>query len=349
MFAIDDYDYILPPDRVAQFPVARKDASRLMKLDRGVDRISHHRFSDLPDLLAPGDVLVVNNTEVVPARIMGKKTTGGGVEALVLDYPGTKDNEGTVCQCLVKASKRLLPGMRLMFEDTLPAEVLSGQEGKYRLRFDGDIDFDRFLQQKGRLPLPPYIHRDDGEPPCDDGVSYQTVYAENKGAVAAPTAGLHFTVELLGKIQEKGVVVAPLTLHVGIGTFLPVRVNDIRNHRMHSERFYLTQETAAAVNRAKTTGGRVVAVGTTVVRVLEYLYNKKGGISAAEGQSDLFIYPGFDFQAVDALITNFHLPRSTLLMLVAAFAGRERILDAYETAVREKYRFYSYGDAMFIV
>lgn len=349
MFFIDDYDYDLPQHLVAQFPAARKDDSRLLRLDRRTGRVSHHGFRDVCDFLSPADVLVVNNTEVVPARLMGKKETGGAVEVLILDYPGETDSGGTVCNCLVKASKRLLPGMRLVFEDVLPAVVLDGAAGLYRIRFSREIDLDGFLRQKGRIPLPPYIHRNGSPNPCDDHTCYQTVYAAEKGAVAAPTAGLHFTRELLDRIEAAGVTVVPLTLHVGYGTFMPVRVEDIRQHQMHRERFHLSRETAAAINRARTAGGRVVAVGTTVVRVLEYIYKTTGSLSRAEGECDLFIYPGFSFGVVDAMITNFHLPRSTLLMLVSAFAGRESILAAYRVAIAEKYRFFSYGDAMFIV
>ncbi|MEW6076773.1 MAG: tRNA preQ1(34) S-adenosylmethionine ribosyltransferase-isomerase QueA [Thermodesulfobacteriota bacterium] len=346
MFAIHDYDYDLPPELVAQQPVRRKDASRLLRLDRRTGGIAHHRFHELADFLSPLDVMVINNTEVVPARIIGKKETGGAVEALVLDYPGQQAPDGTVCQCMVKSSKRLKPGQSLVFEESCRATVVDGKEGLYRIRFDGDLT--EFLYQKGRVPLPPYIQRDDRRTPCDDSVCYQTVYAVEKGAVAAPTAGLHFTRELLDMIRAKGVAVAPLTLHVGHGTFLPVRVEDIRQHRMHRERFSISPDTVAAINRTKAEGGRVVAVGTTVVRVLEYLHKNGGGLAAADGECDLFIYPGFSFGLVDAMVTNFHLPRSTLLMLVSAFAGRENVLAAYRAAIAEAYRFYSYGDAMLI-
>ncbi len=349
MFSIDDYDYDLPQRLVAQVPARQKDASRLLRLDRRTGRISHHGFSALCDFLSPGDVMVVNNTEVVPARIMGKKETGGVVEALILDYPGEKTVDGTVCRCLVKSSKRLLPGMRLVFEDVWAAEVLSGEAGQYRIRFSSDFEVDDFLREKGRVPLPPYIHRNDKPAPCDDHTCYQTVYAAEKGAVAAPTAGLHFTDELINKIKAAGVTVVPLTLHVGYGTFMPVRVQDIRQHQMHRERFSVSQDTALAVSRAGSAGGRVVAVGTTVVRVLEYLHKTTGSVTATKGDCDLFIYPGFSFGIVDAMVTNFHLPRSTLLMLVSAFCGREKLLAAYREAIAEEYRFYSYGDAMLIV
>lgn len=348
MFSIDDYDYDLPRRLIAQFPVERKDTSRLLRLDRRSGRISHHGFSALCDFLSPGDVMVINNTEVVPARIVGKKETGGAVEALILDYPGETSENGTVCRCLVKSSKRLLPDTRLVFEDVWPARVLDGEAGNYRICFNSDFTVDGFLRKKGRVPLPPYIHRSDGPTPCDDHTCYQTVYAAEKGAVAAPTAGLHFTDELINKIKDAGVTVVPLTLHVGYGTFMPVRVQDIRQHQMHRERFSIPQDTAAAVSRARSAGGRVVAVGTTVVRVLEYLYKTTGSVTATKGDCDLFVYPGFSFGIVDAMITNFHLPRSTLLMLVSAFCGREKLLDAYRAAIVEEYRFYSYGDAMFI-
>jgi S-adenosylmethionine:tRNA ribosyltransferase-isomerase len=346
MFSIHDYDYDLPQRLVAQYPAEQKDTSRLLRLDRITGGISHHHFHELADLLSPPDVVVINNTEVVPARLLGKKETGGGVEALILDYPGRRDGDGTVCECMVKASKRLKPGTPLVFENVRRAEVLDGEAGLYRIRFDGDLA--DFLHRKGRVPLPPYIQRDDNRTPCDDRACYQTVYAAEKGAVAAPTAGLHFTRDLLDRLGQKGVTVVPLTLHVGHGTFLPVRVEDIRQHRMHRERFSVAPDTVTAINTARAAGGRVVAVGTTVVRVLEYLRQRQGALSAAEGECDLFIYPGFSFGLVDAMITNFHLPCSTLLILVSAFAGRERVLDAYQAAIAEEYRFYSYGDAMLI-
>lgn len=348
MFSITDYDYDLPPELVAQQPLSRRDNSRLLRLCRRTGRYSHHRFYGLADFLSPGDVLVVNNTRVVPGRLVGTRDTGGRVEALILDYPGRQEGETTICRCLVKASRRLPPGARLDFAGRLPAEVVSGQEGVYEIRFYRGRDFTEELERSGRVPLPPYIHRADQSGRESDRADYQTVYAAENGAVAAPTAGLHFTDQLLQALRERGVTVVSLTLHVGYGTFQPVRVTDIRQHQIHRERFAVGPDTAAAINRAVTDGGRVVAVGTTVVRVLEYLAATGGEIRPAAGECDLFIYPGFDFKVVNAMVTNFHLPRSTLLMLVSAFAGRDYILAAYQAAIREEYRFYSYGDAMLI-
>ena len=348
MFSITDYDYHLPPERVAQFPLARKDHSRLLRLRRQTGQWSHHRFYELENLLHPGDVLVVNDTRVIPGRLLGFKKTGGRVEALILDYPGRVQNGSVVCHCLVKASKGLVPGAGLVFEERLPAEVIAGGQGQYEIRFDCGRELEAVLEKVGRVPLPPYIHRGQAPPDTADRIGYQTVYAREKGAVAAPTAGLHFTEDLLARIENRGVTVVPITLHVGYGTFQPVRVDDIRAHRMHTERFAVGRQTAEAVRRAQAAGGRVVAVGTTVVRVLEYLARTRGRVEAAAGQCDLFIYPGCEFAVIDAMVTNFHLPRSTLLMLVAAFAGRNQVLAAYQEAVREEYRFYSYGDAMLI-
>ena len=348
MFLVSDYDYDLPPDRIAQQPVTQRDSSRLLRLDRARDGISHHRFYDLPDLLRPADLLVVNNTRVVPARLEGVKETGGRAGALILDYPGVRTEKGVICRCMVKASGRLRPGTRFLFEDRLSASVVDAADGLYTLCFSCDGDFDQTLFAVGRTPLPPYITRNRDGAPCDDRACYQTVYADRDGAVAAPTAGLHFTSDVLDRLAEKSISTAPVTLHVGHGTFLPVRVSDIRDHAMHSERFEVPAATAAAINATRRAGGRVVGVGTTVVRTLEYVARACGEIRTFSGACDLFIYPGYNFQSIDAMITNFHLPRSTLLMLVSAFAGRKEILAAYEAAIQEKYRFYSYGDAMLI-
>ncbi len=349
MYALTDYDYDLPRDRVAQVPLADRDGSRLLRLDRRSGGIAHHRFREIDGLLAPGDVLVVNDTAVVPGRLFGKKESGGRVEVLILDFAPPANGAPPVHRCLVRASKRPRPGARLLFDLGLTGEVLSAEGDACRIRFTGAGDFDRVLHEIGVVPLPPYIRRDPGSAPeVDDRNRYQTVYASAKGAVAAPTAGLHFTEDLLARLRDRGVAVAPLTLHVGHGTFLPVRADDIRAHRMHAERFVFPSETAAAVNRAKEQGGRVVAVGTTCVRTLEFLADGAGRVRSGAGACDLFIYPGYRFRVVDVMVTNFHLPQSTLLMLVSAFAGRDSILSAYRTAVDEGYRFYSYGDAMFI-
>lgn len=346
MYALDDYDYQLPPSLIAQRPLARRDGSRLLHLDRGRRCLTHRHFSDLPDLLRPGDLLVVNNTRVIPARLLGRKDSGGKVEVLILDYAGAAASQPSVTlKCLVKASKRPKPGSRLIFGQGMTAVVVADAGGICALRFATAEPFETALEKAGCLPLPPYIHR-----PADpvDAGTYQTVYASAKGAVAAPTAGLHFTEDLLERLRARGVTLARITLHVGYGTFLPVRVDDIREHRIHSEAFVIDATAAEAVNRTRAKGGRVVAVGTTVVRTLEFAADPAGMVQAGAGDCDLYIYPGYRFKVIDALVTNFHLPRSTLLMLVSAFAGREAILSAYREAVDMGYRFFSYGDAMLI-
>ncbi|MDY6822178.1 MAG: tRNA preQ1(34) S-adenosylmethionine ribosyltransferase-isomerase QueA [Thermodesulfobacteriota bacterium] len=348
MFSLNDYDYDLPPTLIAQTPVKKRDQSRLLVLERRNGAIAHNHFHELPGFLSPDDIIIVNNTEVVPARLLGKKETGGRVEALILDYPGEATASGVRCRCLLKASKQIKPGTPVVFENRLKAVVEAFRDGIYIVRFLHPDDFENLIYAVGRPPLPPYIHRQDSKAVEKDRGTYQTVYAAEKGAVAAPTAGLHFTPALLEEIRSMGVTVMPLTLHVGYGTFLPVRVDDIRDHTMHSERFYLSEETTGAIKSAKQKGGRVIAVGTTVVRVLEYIMGMHGRIAETRGECDLFIYPGFEFKVIDAMITNFHLPRSTLLMLVSAFAGRQRVLTAYQEAIARQYRFYSYGDAMLI-
>jgi S-adenosylmethionine:tRNA ribosyltransferase-isomerase len=350
MFSPGDYHYELPPDRIAQHPADRRESSRLLTLNRQTGETAHHVFSDLPDFLRPGDVLVVNDTEVIPARLLGRKESGGRVEALILNYGEercTRESDGSVvCECLLKLSKRPRPGIRLHFGDGLDGEVLDSRDGVHVVRFTSEGDFEETLYRIGQVPLPPYIRG--GSEEAGDAERYQTVYAARKGAVAAPTAGLHFSPELLDQIRDRGVSVAAITLHVGHGTFIPVRVDDIREHEMHREWFSLSAETAETINRARESGGRVIAVGTTSVRTLEYVSDEAGRVAPTSGDCDLFIYPGYRFRIVDAMITNFHLPESTLLMLVSAFAGRDNVLAAYRTAVDEGYRFYSYGDAMFI-
>lgn len=348
MYLVSDYDYDLPPEQIAQKPADRRDNSRLLCLRRSSGALAHHRFCDLPDLLRPSDILVINNTKVVPARLEGVKQTGGKAGALILDYPGTRTADGVVCRCMVKASGSLRPGTRFLFEGCLRATVVDAAGGIFTLCFSCDNDFDQTLFAVGRTPLPPYITRNRTGAPCDDRTCYQTVYAEQNGAVAAPTAGLHFTADVLARLAAKSVTVVPITLHVGHGTFLPVRVSDIRDHVMHTERFDIPEATASLINSARRAGNRVVAVGTTVVRTLEFAARTGSDLQPGPGACDLFIYPGYRFQVINAMITNFHLPRSTLLMLVSAFAGRETILAAYAEAVKENYRFYSYGDAMLI-
>ncbi len=352
MYTLDDYDYALPEALIAQAPSDRRDGSRLLHLKRRDGSLAHRHFVDIVDLLRPTDVLIVNDTRVVPGRLHGRKETGGKVELLILDY-GQPDRRR--CgdgrrrhRCLIKASKQAAAGTRMRFDQGLVAEVLSFSDGIYEVAFSAPESFDRLLERVGRMPLPPYIKRSATAPEDSDRVRYQTVYARRSGAVAAPTAGLHFSEAILARLRENGVTLAAVTLHVGYGTFVPVRVDDIRSHRMHEEWFTVSAQTADIVNRAKDDGCRVIAVGTTSVRTLEYAGRSGGRVVPGCGHCDLFIYPGYAFSIVDAMITNFHLPRSTLLMLVSAFAGRERMLKAYGEAVKEKYRFFSYGDAMLI-
>jgi S-adenosylmethionine:tRNA ribosyltransferase-isomerase len=352
MFALQDYNYDLPDELVAQKPVDERDRSKLLFLHQETGKLSHHQFYEICDLLFSSDILVVNNTEVLPARLIGKKETGGRAEVLILDYPGEcksqKDGGEFVCQCLIKTSRRPKPGTSFFFNQLLKAEVINGRDGIYNLKFSYKGDFESLLYRIGNVPLPPYIKRDMGDIAWDDRTSYQTVYASQKGAVASPTAGLHFSEELLEKLTEKGVRIVEITLHVSYGTFLPVRVSDIRDHKIHSEWYFIPKETADIINRAKGNGSRILAVGTTCVRTLEYGSDNNGIVVHGSGSCDLFIYPGYRFKVVDAMITNFHLPKSTLLMLVSAFAGREKVLNAYQAAIDKRYRFFSYGDAMLI-
>ena len=354
MFTLDDYDFDMPEDLVAQQPASRREHSRLMTLDRRRGEVGHRHFFELPELLDAGDLLVLNNTRVIPARLFGRKATGGKVEVLVLDYAGglaAQQAEGHfVTDCLVRASKRPQPGSRLFFNDHLQAEVLASHAEIQTLRFScPGGDFEALLAQVGEMPLPPYIRRTGGgQSATTDKQRYQTVYAKQAGAVAAPTAGLHFSEPLLKRLADGGIQTVELTLHVGYGTFLPVRVDDIREHRMHAEYFAIAPEAADRINRHRRRGGRIIAVGTTCVRALEFAADEDGWLKAGSGRNDLFIYPGYRFRMVEGMITNFHLPRSTLMMLVSAFAGRESILAAYQEAVTRQYRFFSYGDAMLI-
>jgi S-adenosylmethionine:tRNA ribosyltransferase-isomerase len=344
-----EFDYDLPPGRIAQRPLENRDASRLLVLDRDSGTMDHRRFREFPGLLAPGDLLVLNDTRVLPARLVGRKPSGGRVELLLLERTGDDPGDPT-WRCWLKASRKPELGSELHFDHGLVATVLARDEKVWSVRLGGrGGPVGELLRRAGRMPLPPYISRPDGEPaPVDDRTRYQTVYARRDGAVAAPTAGLHFTPEVLKRIADRGVGQARVTLHVGPGTFEPVQVREVERHRMHAERFEIPRSTAEAIARTRNAGGRVVAVGTTVVRALEHCATEDGSVRADSGWCDLFIYPGYRFRAVDAMLTNFHLPRTTLIMLVSAFAGRERVLRAYREAVRNDYRFYSYGDAMFV-
>ncbi len=350
MFSINDYDYDLPEERIAQEPAARRDRSKLLVMDRRTGKITHLRFYDIYNLFEPSDVLVINDTKVVPARLLGQKETGGKAEILILDFPGITKNRidagECVCRCLIKTAKKPKDGATLFFDQKLTAKIINFKDGIYTVRFLYQGNFEQILEQIGHIPLPPYIQRSDDK---KDRISYQTVYAAAKGAVAAPTAGLHFSMGLLEKLKKKGVTIVAITLHVGYGTFLPVRTQDIRDHRIHSEWYSISKETADKINASKKAGHRITAVGTTAVRTLEYACDENKTIAEGDGNCDLFIYPGYRFNIVDAMLTNFHLPKSTLLMLVSAFSTRENILNAYETAIEKEYRFYSYGDAMLIV
>ena len=338
---LSDFDYELPAELIAQHPAPERDASRLMTLNRASGAVGECTVTRFPSLLREGDLLVVNDTRVIPARLFGRKVTGGGVEVFLVRRRG---GERELWSCLLKASKSPEAGCRILLAEGVVGEVQERGEGEWLVLFEGTDDFMGWLERAGRMPLPPYIKR---VPEGDDRERYQTVFSREKGAVAAPTAGLHFTEELLDEIRARGVRVAPLTLHVGLGTFLPVRVEDLSQHRMHLERYRIPEETAAAIAATRAAGGRVIALGTTSLRALEHA-GAAGSVTAGDGEADLFILPGYRFQVVDALFTNFHLPKSTLLMLVAAFAGKERVLGAYAEAVARGFRFFSYGDAMFI-
>jgi S-adenosylmethionine:tRNA ribosyltransferase-isomerase len=352
MYTLDDYDYELPEDRIAQQPCQQRDRSRLLHLNRGSGDISHRVFCDMPNLMRSGDVLVVNNTKVIPGRILGRKDTGGKAEVLILTYADGQADRKTAgefsCTCLIKSSKKPRTGSMIFFDHGLRAEVLSQAGDCCEVRFVCENDFDQVLDRVGKVPLPPYIRRGSETGFHEDHVAYQTIYASEKGAIAAPTAGFHFSAELMTQLQNMGIAVVPITLHVGYGTFIPVRVSDIRDHRMHSETYAITRQAAEVINDARAGGARIVAVGTTSVRTLEFSAAENGRVMAGAGHCNLFIYPGYRFKAVDAMITNFHLPRSTLLMLVSAFTGRDNVLNAYKAAIENGYRFYSYGDAMLI-
>lgn len=337
-----DFYYDLPEELIAQDPLEDRTASRLLVLDRKTGAVKHKIFSDVIDYLNKGDCLVINNTRVIPARLIGEKEgTGGKVEVLLL-----KRRANDVWETLVKPGKKLRPGARVTFGDgRLKAEILEiAEEGNRLVRFYYEGIFEEILDSLGEMPLPPYItHK------LEDKEMYQTVYAKYDGSAAAPTAGLHFTKELLSKIEEKGIKIASITLHVGLGTFRPVKVDDVNNHHMHTEWYEVNAEAADIINETKRNGGRVICVGTTSCRTIESVADENGYMKAKTGETDIFIYPGYKFKIMDGLITNFHLPESTLVMLVSAFAGKENVLAAYETAVKERYRFFSFGDAMILI
>ena len=338
---VSDFYYDLPEELIAQTPIEKRDESRLMVLDRAKQTIEHKTFKDIIDYLEPGDCLVRNNTKVIPARLYGKKSTGAKIEFLLLNRI-----EGDIWECIVRPGHKLKPGTEVEFGDgILKAKVLDVMEGGTRkVEFKYEGIFNEILDKIGLMPLPPYIHES-----LKNNDRYQTVYAKYEGSAAAPTAGLHFTPELFEKIKEKGIEVANVTLHVGIGTFRPVKVENVEEHHMHSEHFYIKQEDADKINNAKKNGKRVIAVGTTSCRVLETIADENGMVKPTEGDTQIFIYPGYKYKCLDGLVTNFHLPESTLIMLVSALAGRDYIMKAYNEAVKERYRFFSFGDAMLIL
>ena len=336
-----DFYYDLPHELIAQTPIEKRDTSRLMTLDRATGAVGHHHFYDLPDFLRPGDCLILNNSRVLPARLVGQRLPGGGIcEVLLLN-----DRGENIWECLVRPGRKLRKGTKLSFGNgELTAEIVEQlEEGGRLIRFDYEGIFLEVLEHLGRMPLPPYIKEE-----LQDQERYQTVYSKVLGSAAAPTAGLHFTPELLDIIQRKGVRIGYVTLHVGLGTFRPVKEDAIEDHPMHSEYCTIPQETADLINETRASGGRCICVGTTSCRTLESWAADDGHMEARSGWTDIYIYPGYKFKVMDGLVTNFHLPESTLIMLVSAFAGREHVLNAYNEAVRERYRFFSFGDAMFI-
>lgn len=337
----EDFYFDLPEELIAQNPLEDRSSSRLLVLDKETGRVGHHVFREIIDYLQEGDCLVINDTKVIPARLIGSKIgTDAKIEVLVL-----KRKENDVWETLVKPGKKAKVGTRISFGDgLLVGEVVDiVEEGNRLIHFEYEGIFEEILDQLGQMPLPPYITHQ-----LEDKNRYQTVYAKHSGSAAAPTAGLHFTPELLKEIEEKGVQIARVTLHVGLGTFRPVKVDNILEHHMHSEFYQIEEEAAEKINRAKESGHRVICVGTTSCRTIESAADKNGKLHATNGWTEIFIYPGYEFKVLDCLITNFHLPESTLVMLVSALAGREQVLSAYEEAVKEKYRFFSFGDAMFI-
>ncbi len=359
-FQLHSYNYDLPQENIAQYPAAKRDQSRMLVVQCQNDTIEHKHFANIKHYFRPDDLLVVNNSKVFPARIIGHKETGGKVEMFLLHYPTltqqtniTDSWNSAEVLALIKSSKRPKINSRLIFADDLQAtveDILEHGKVKLTLHFNtaNNKSLDDLLQQHGQMPLPPYIQRPNGDK-AEDRNRYQTRYAQNTGSVAAPTAGLHFTDKLLQDLKNKGVQTTAITLHVGYGTFAPVRTDDIRDHQIHAEYIELSQETANLINQTKEKGGRIWAVGTTTVRTLESATDDQGLLHPQKGFCDLFIYPGYNFKTVQNLITNFHLPQSSLLFLVSALAGKERILSCYNTAINKGYRFYSYGDAMAII
>ena len=337
---VSEFNYNLPEELIAQVPLEKRDESRLMVLDRKEQTIEHKVFKYIIDYLEPGDCLVRNNTKVIPARIYGRKETGAHVEFLLLN-----NIEGDIWESIVRPGNKLHIGTKVIFgEGLLEAEIIDIMPGGTRkVKFYYNGIFNEILDQIGLMPLPPYIHEE-----LKEKGRYQTVYAKYEGSAAAPTAGLHFTPELLKKIEEKGIKIANVTLHVGIGTFRPVKEDEVEKHEMHSEHYYIKQEDVDKINETKKQGKRVISVGTTSCRVLETVADENGMVKETEGYTQIFIYPGYQFKCIDGLITNFHLPQSTLLMLVSSLAGKDYVMEAYEEAVKEKYRFFSFGDAMLI-
>ena len=336
----DDFDYYLPEELIAQTPLLKRDSSRLLVLDKNTGKIEHKVFTDIIDYLNKDDVLVINDTKVIPARIIGEKVeTGAVIELLML-----KNIKDDIWECLCKPAKRVKVGSIIKFSDKLECVCIDEfDEGIKHFKFNYEGIFLEILDELGEMPLPPYIHEK-----LKEKDRYQTVYAKNIGSAAAPTAGLHFTNELLDKIKEKGVIVTNITLHVGLGTFRPVNVEDVTKHKMHSEYYMMSSKTAEILNNAKEKGNKIISVGTTTTRTLETIMNKYDKFIESSGWTDIFIYPGYKFKGINNLITNFHLPKSTLIMLVSALAGKENIMNAYKEAVEMKYRFFSFGDAMYI-
>ncbi len=340
---IEEFDYRLPPSLIAQYPSSQRGETFLMVLDRQTGGIEHHSFQDIAKYLRAGDLLVLNNTRVLPARLIGKKETGGRIEMLLIpSWNGTKGE----WEALIKNSGRVKPGCRIQFESGLEGEIEEVKDGKGRVSFFYQGEVTELLRKIGRIPLPPYIKRED-EPL--DRERYQTVFAERDGSIAAPTAGLHFTHALLQSLKEKGVRTTMTTLHIGIGTFTLVKADDIEAHAMDAEWVEISEETAREIKATKAQGGRVISVGTTTTRALESFTDGHGGVGSGKGMTSLFIYPPYRFRVIDGLLTNFHLPKSTLIMLVSAFAGKDFLMKAYQEAVLREYRFYSYGDAMLIL
>jgi len=340
---VEEFDYTLPLSLIAQYPTPQRGDSRLMVLHRGRGTIEHRDFRDILDYLQPGDLLVVNNTRVLPARLIGKKETGGKCEFLLI--PSWNGAKG-VWEVLIKGARKMKRGARIQFEEGLYGEVKEVGNGKGKICFSGQDEVMEILRKIGHIPLPPYIKREDEQLDKD---RYQTIFAERDGSIAAPTAGLHFTQSLLQSLRDQGVIITSITLHIGIGTFAPVKVKNVEDHTMGTEWIEISEETVREIEETKQRGGRVIAAGTTTTKALESFSDKEGRVKPGKSSSSLFIYPPYSFRIIDGLITNFHLPKSTLIMLVSAFAGKDLLMKAYRAAIERKYRFYSYGDAMLIL